>query len=243
MIYLKYLNFLFIKTTKVAGTSFELALSKFASPECIVTPLTNDDEIKRKSLGFRGPQNYRYSISEFKKIPRKEIFKSALNRSIPQKYWNHIPARDIKKRMHRDEWENCFKVSIVRDPFDMAVSRYYWDIDTEKNRARISFDSYISLNPSVLTLNKRITHVENQSCLDFEIRYDRINEDVEILEQRFPALQGLSSVFKQINAKAGFRDKSKTLAGIYRDSPKAHRIISAVCKEEIELYKFEIPNW
>jgi hypothetical protein len=49
---------IFVKTKKVGGTSFEIALSKFCGPNCIITPITPADEDLRKSLGFRGAQNY-----------------------------------------------------------------------------------------------------------------------------------------------------------------------------------------
>lgn len=49
---------IFVKTKKVGGTSFEIALSKFCGPDCIITPITPADEELRKSLGFRSSQNY-----------------------------------------------------------------------------------------------------------------------------------------------------------------------------------------
>ena len=47
MIYLRDHNLLFLKPRKVGGTSFEIALSTFAGPRDIVTPITPSDEIGR----------------------------------------------------------------------------------------------------------------------------------------------------------------------------------------------------
>lgn len=50
-----------LKARKVAGTSLEIALSKYASEKCIITPIAPLDEDIRKKLGFRGPQNFSYT--------------------------------------------------------------------------------------------------------------------------------------------------------------------------------------
>ena len=50
MILIKDLNLLFIKGIKVAGTSFEVALSKFATKNDIVTPFGSKDEENRHEL-------------------------------------------------------------------------------------------------------------------------------------------------------------------------------------------------
>jgi len=51
-------KFIFIKTNKTAGTSIEIALSKYCGPRDIITPITPIDERLRNSLGYPGPQNY-----------------------------------------------------------------------------------------------------------------------------------------------------------------------------------------
>jgi len=60
------LKIIFVKTKKTAGTSFEIALSKFCGEEDIITPLTSKDEKLRRSLDFRCAQNYKeYIWKEF----------------------------------------------------------------------------------------------------------------------------------------------------------------------------------
>ena len=51
-------KFIFLKTNKTAGTSIEIALSKFCGPKDVITPISLEDEEIRKELGYRGPQNY-----------------------------------------------------------------------------------------------------------------------------------------------------------------------------------------
>ena len=51
-------KFIFLKNRKTAGTSIEIALSKFCGPNDVITPISPEDEATRKELGYRGPQNY-----------------------------------------------------------------------------------------------------------------------------------------------------------------------------------------
>lgn len=49
---------IFFKTKKTAGTSFEIALSKFLGNDDVVTPIASKDEEIRKGFGIEGPRNY-----------------------------------------------------------------------------------------------------------------------------------------------------------------------------------------
>ncbi|MDA3856877.1 MAG: hypothetical protein PF480_01210 [Roseovarius sp.] len=50
-------HFVFVKTTKTAGTSVEIALSKHCGDADIITPIHPDDEAIKAARGLRGPQN------------------------------------------------------------------------------------------------------------------------------------------------------------------------------------------
>ena len=56
-------NFIFTKTNKTAGTSLEIALSKYCD-EGDVIGLIGDDEKIRRDLGFRTAQNYKGKLSK-----------------------------------------------------------------------------------------------------------------------------------------------------------------------------------
>ena len=45
-------RYLFLKTNKTAGTSIEIALSKFCGPDDIITPISPEDEAIRRRLVF-----------------------------------------------------------------------------------------------------------------------------------------------------------------------------------------------
>ena len=55
-------KFIFLKTSKTAGTSIEIALSKFCNENDVITPISPKDELVRSDLGYKGPQNYMFSF-------------------------------------------------------------------------------------------------------------------------------------------------------------------------------------
>lgn len=91
MIYLSGQKILFLKPQKVAGTSFEIALSKFAGPDDIITPITEDDENTRAAKGFAGPRNYLMTLPDLLKSRRKTT-KFIRSRQREEVFYNHISA-------------------------------------------------------------------------------------------------------------------------------------------------------
>lgn len=137
MIYLKRSKLIFLKSRKTAGSSFEIALSSFADADDIITPLGplgGEDEALRKANGGQPPGNYRFSLSDYARITAPELVKSLGRPREHQKFNQHISARDVRRRLGANIFDNSMKVAIVRNPFDALVSRYFWY--TRKRRAR-----------------------------------------------------------------------------------------------------------
>ena len=64
------LKVIFVKTKKVGGTSFEIALSKYCNDDDIVCKISEKDELIRSELGFQGPVNFRERSREKYRDPR-----------------------------------------------------------------------------------------------------------------------------------------------------------------------------
>jgi len=73
-------QFIFLKTAKTAGTSIEIALSRFCGQDDIITPVSVEDELKRQAAGGVAPQNYLVSPCA---IPRLNGGKNSLATSRP----------------------------------------------------------------------------------------------------------------------------------------------------------------
>ena len=114
---------IYIKLSKVAGTSFEIALSKYCGADDIIPRPYKKDSVMRRVLGFWSTQN--------------------CNRHMKQiKFGSHIKARDIKERIPRDIWDNYLKVATIRCPYDMLISHYYFR--QYKKSKTIDFEQFIA---------------------------------------------------------------------------------------------------
>ena len=212
---------IFIKTKKVGGTSLEIALSEFCGPDCIITPFSNADETTRSQLGFRGPQNYLNSGF------------AAFLTSRERKFRNHTRADQARQRLPRKVWRDYRKFTIVRNPFDRAISRYFWD----QRRGRtldLSFGAYYEANPDLLADNLRIAPLKGRNSLDIYLRFENLKQDMLANDLEF-----LWEVFRKQRAKAGHRPSQGAGAReLYTQYPQVLKLIGEVCQEEIEKFGY-----
>lgn len=115
-------QFIFIKTHKTAGTSIEIALSRFCGPDDVITAISSYDEMTRRQLGYPGPQN---TLVPRHKHSWLESFHTART-GTPTRFYNHAGASYIRKHIETPVWDSYFKFCFERNPWDKAVSLYYW---------------------------------------------------------------------------------------------------------------------
>src|SRR5215471_4733089 len=101
-------KFIFIKTAKTAGTSIEYFLSKHCGPQDIVTPIV-------PPLQGHQPRNYEGFINPIPEILQRpgKLF-SALRHTMASctKFYNHMPAREVKNRVPANVCSNYFKFCV-----------------------------------------------------------------------------------------------------------------------------------
>ena len=230
MIYLEKPKIIFIKPRKVAGTSFEIALSKFAGENDIITPISSADEAARNRLGFRGAQNFKYSIKECLDLSKIDLFKALYQRSRPEKFFNHMSAADVKSYLGDKIWTSSKKRTTVRNPYDRIVSQYFYD----QKSGGVEFDDWIRDNLGLLAVNNEQYLVDGKEALDFYIRYECLEEDIKNLERQVPHLKGLYHEFSGINAKGGIRPKRATAEEFLTKYPSVKPVMDFFCQFEVE---------
>jgi len=152
-------RFIFLKTRKTGGTSMELALRQICGDDDIITPVSPDDEILGASLGARGPQNFM--------LPDVSLR-------------NHLPAREIKTLLGPDIWDSYYKFTIERNPFDKAISLYYWSC---RNREILPpIGDFLAKCSQESISNWDIYTIDGKMTVNTIVRYEHLRADLEKVE-------------------------------------------------------------
>lgn len=206
-------RFIFLKTGKTAGTSVEIALSKYCGPRDIITRMDEADEQIRRALGYRGPQNLR--------PPR--------NSRKLEAYKPHMPAIWISK-LAPMAWRDYFKFTIIRNPWDLVASLYYWTYRHEDRKP--SLPEFLESE----TMRKYAPRYEHQYriggriAVDKVCRYERLEEDLEAVRLAI----GLPEPLVLPRAKSGFH------ASHYRDLMTAEdaAVVARLFRFEIDTFGY-----
>lgn len=220
-------RYIFIKNRKIAGTSLEIYLNKFRGNDDVFTPISLFHE-------NHYPQNY---IGTFRLIQEllKTHFKYAKN-SISdyinrKKFWNHMPGLLIKSRIDPEIWDDYYKFTIERNPWDKIISHYYWMARDKLDG--LDFMNYLKKGYYPKDFDK-YTDLGGEIIVDKIIRYEDLASE---LNEVFKELRVPFTGELNIYAKSGYREE-RSYRGFYNEQTK--NIVANLFKEEIkELgYKF-----
>lgn len=217
-------KFIFLKTRKTAGTSIEIALSKFCGVNDIITPITKEDELIRKELGFPGPQNFNVALKHYSKHDWLKL----IGKTKRKQFYNHASAGLIRNYIDEGVWNSYFKFSFERDPFDKAISRYYWS--TRDPRPEIS--QYLNSAPIRFLSNWDIYTIDNQIAIDFVGRYENLTHDLAFITDKI----GLPDELTLPNAKGSYRKSREHYSRIL--NAEARTRIEIVCAKELETFNY-----
>lgn len=220
MIILHDHKLIFLKPRKVAGTSFEIALSQFAGPDDVITPISAKDEEQRSALGFAGPRNFRLP-------PAPD--------GTPRKFARHLSARGVRHLLGTKLWSAYTKVAIIRDPFDVAISAYFYSHKRLKAENSPPFSEWCLANTEVLSRNHEQYLIDGRPVLDHVIRYGHLAQDIHALELIKPGLHGLYRTFTEISTKAHTRPPQATKDRMFRDAAPAQALIERLCRYELDV--------
>lgn len=214
-------KFIYIKNVKVGGTSVESFFGQFC-----IDP--------KETYNFRHKQEEK--ISKFGIIGcRSKNRKNAIWKA-------HDSATNIKKQLKNMNMENKFneyiKFCVVRNPYDVEVSKYFWFNRKKKKddgTYSISFKDWV--RKLIKGVNFRFFSIKGKSVCDYYIRYENLQEDIiklcKILNIADYNIKDLPYF------KSKVRNKSKHYSEFYDEETR--KIVYKKYKKEFELfgYKFE----
>lgn len=229
------LGAVFVKTRKTAGTSIELLMSTLCGPDDIITPVTAEDELLRREMGGRGPQNH-LAPAPFYTLRARQVASVLFKRkSWPTRFYNHLPARNAIRYLSLGEWGAYFTFTVERNPWDRIVSQYYWQAGAEKV---VDFSTYLHNAPRHLLTNFDLYSEDGHIIVDRVLRYERLAEELAEVWR----ILGVTSIAPQDlpNAKSGLRPIHSSPGSLY--SAADAELVRRVCCREIEAFGYTFPS-
>lgn len=201
-------KFIFIKTKKTAGTSVELALRRLCGPDDIIAPVRKEDE---PLSGGHEPRNWQRGEPESKmRIRCRKLFGFPKKRTAG--FTEHMPANEVRSLIGDAIWQEYFKFTIVRNPWDRQVSHFYYQT-RPGTRRNLSFDRFMRRKRAYQP-NHSLYTIDAQMAVDYVIRFENLQEDLIEALKRI----GIETPLELPQAKVGIRKDG----GNYRSHYTAH---------------------
>jgi hypothetical protein len=163
-----------MKTRKTAGTSVEIALSRVCGPHDIITGFGPRDEDLRAELGGRGRQNTRKPLTRY----TARNYAKLLTRRRWLHAYAHMPAKDVRRLIGRELWNDYTKFTVVRNPWDMVVSYYFFRLREVSNKPTISDWLRNSGDIERLKRDRDKFLINGQLVMDHVCRFENLSEDL-----------------------------------------------------------------
>lgn len=243
-------KFIFIKSTKVGGTSLELMLDELCGPDDVLTPH------KHPEAGYTA-RNYQGTIDQ---APELAIVRRHMGEVHPdflkwttmqveanERFHEGIPAWQVKCRVPPDVWSTYFKFTIERNPWDKAISRYFHSksVYEPKYGKELTFDAWLDFLERILSrpwvtktwgseapynFPRYADPWTDEVLVDKIIRYEQLEGDVKDVFERL-GMPWPGSVPRK--AKTGFRADRRPYKAVLTTSQAVR--IEAICAKEIAL--------
>ena len=149
-------KFIFFKTRKTAGSSIQVALADHCGPEDIITG------------------QYRLGVDD-------NSHSAGLNMDKFFTTHPHPELVEVRKFLGEDIWNSYFKFAFVRNPFDIAVSRYHWDLKGKLGIQETSVEGFQNWVRTGGLFDKDRAHLYIGGAnveLDFIGYYENLEEDI-----------------------------------------------------------------
>jgi hypothetical protein len=221
-------RFIYLKTKKTAGTSVEIALSRYCDGNDVLSRIGRKDEPKRTALGYQGPANY---LIPKERYSRKDWIRHYLLREEIC-YWNHMPAREVRERIGPGIWDSYFKFCVERNPWDRAISAYYWE-----NRSRKRMPDFYrflrKMQRRDMLSNFSTYSIDGKIAVDAVLLYENLGAELERLVQRL----GLPGGLELPDAKREYRKDRRPYREFY--SERERNLVAEACAREIAEFRYE----
>ena len=155
-------KFIFIKTTKTAGTSIEAYLSQFCGDDDVITPIY-------PAVNGHNPRNYGgEKINNIDQLLPHEF----TNLTQTNTFKNHMSAKEIEALVQPDIWQNYFKFCVERNPWDKVISSFY--MQKIRSSTILTFDEYLANGNLPVDTHKWFDGRTGKIMVDEILKYENL---------------------------------------------------------------------
>ncbi|MGB4205293.1 MAG: sulfotransferase family 2 domain-containing protein [Bacteroidales bacterium] len=155
-------KFIYTKTVKTGGTSIESYFEKYCMKE--------------------GEWEFSHAREEY--VSEHGIIGYRGENKTGSKFYNHMPAKQIKDLIGKELWSNYFKFCVIRNPYDKLLSAFFHfeikrnNIITSKDQLIYRFRNWIKTASAIVNDRNKYT-IDGKLCVDDFIRTESILTDLE----------------------------------------------------------------
>lgn len=211
-------RFIFVKTAKTGGTSVEAYFERWCLPE--------------------GRWDARHA-RDLEVSPAGIVSARGPSASSADPWWNHMGAEAIRERLGLRTWDEYFKFSVVRNPYEQLVSLFYF-----QNRA-LAASPFGEHHPAAFSAWLRTAHapgnalrcsVGGRLAMDFLVRYERLHADLQTVCMRVGVPWNPQAL---PDYKRGIRPPQAQVHTMY--GPEARAIADPLLAEELDRLGYAFP--
>ena len=152
----------------------------------------------------------------------------------PTKFYNHMPACEVKQRVPADVWNGYFKFCVERNPWDKVLSHY--NMHAAREATGLSLDEYLARGRFPGNDFRYMDRSRSKIIVDRIVRYENLLAELgEIFAQLHIPFDGTLGVA----AKSEYRTDRRPYQEVFNDQQR--RIVEKAFAKEIHLhgYRFE----
>ena len=222
-------NYIFVKPKKIAGTSIEIALAKHLGRKDVWPPLVSYSATHDRDRYAITPQNYRG-------------------------YYDHLSPDKIKAKVGEKIWNEYFKFTVVRNPWDLVVSSYFWELnkkvslkdyfrvinfralldyakDFKKLKRPSSFASFVKNLPKSYIGTDYYFYPNGKLIANLYLRYENLDSDFKKVCKKLNIPNE-----RLLSLKSRTRKTKRHYSSFYDN--ETQKIVAEIFKKEVEFFGY-----
>jgi hypothetical protein len=177
-------------------------------------------------MGLRGMQNIHVPLLRYSKVDLVNLAKLQRKR-----FHNHSPAAEVRRYVGKDKWSKYFVFCVERNPFDRAVSQYFWK--NRKLTEKPDMTEFFRTLSTPSMSNWNVYSGKDGVLVDRILRYENLNQELSEVGN----LLGIKIDISSIHAKSHTRTDNRNYREIIDN--KSRLIIEERCAKEIKHFGYQ----